>query len=145
MSSAAKMIMTIFGGIAEFERTLILSRTDDGRKAAKACGVAFGRPQKMLPNQKELARSKQGGHLIHPFVKTNLLVKNVQGLFGHGTRVIDDIEVGLVGALRLAHVHSFDQRVDVRPLDHAFAVRRWIGRVVFLGERGRVGHHLGQA
>lgn len=55
-SPAGKMVMTIFGGIAEFERTLILSRTDDGRKAAKARGVAFGRPQKMLPDQKELAR-----------------------------------------------------------------------------------------
>ena len=50
------MVMTIFGGIAEFERTLILSRTHDGRQAAKARGVAFGRPQKILPDQKELAR-----------------------------------------------------------------------------------------
>ena len=53
---SGKMVMTIFGGIAEFERTLILSRTHDGRQAAKARGVAFGRPQKMLPDQKELAR-----------------------------------------------------------------------------------------
>jgi DNA invertase Pin-like site-specific DNA recombinase len=33
-----------------------LSRTHDGRQAAKARGVAFGRPQKMLRDQKELAR-----------------------------------------------------------------------------------------
>lgn len=50
------MVMTIFAGIAEFERTLILSRTDDGRKAAKARGVTFGRPRKMRPDQQELAR-----------------------------------------------------------------------------------------
>jgi DNA invertase Pin-like site-specific DNA recombinase len=50
------MVMTIFGGIAEFERSLILSRTEDGRRAAKARGVAFGRPQKMQPDQKDLAR-----------------------------------------------------------------------------------------
>lgn len=53
---AGKMVMTIFAGIAEFERTLILSRTDDGRKAAKARGVSFGRPRKMRPDQRELAR-----------------------------------------------------------------------------------------
>ena len=50
------MIMTVFGGIAEFERSLILSRTHDGRVAAKRRGVAFGRPQKLLPDQKALAR-----------------------------------------------------------------------------------------
>jgi DNA invertase Pin-like site-specific DNA recombinase len=41
---------------AEFERTLILSRTTDGRLAAKARGVAFGRARKMRPDQQELAR-----------------------------------------------------------------------------------------
>jgi DNA invertase Pin-like site-specific DNA recombinase len=55
-SPAGKMVMTIFGGIAEFERSLILTRTQDGRKAAKDRGVAFGRPKKMLPEQQELAR-----------------------------------------------------------------------------------------
>ncbi len=48
--------MTVFAGIAEFERTLILSRTQEGRLAAQARGVAFGRPKKMLPDQQELAR-----------------------------------------------------------------------------------------
>ncbi len=50
------MIMTVFAGIAQFERALILSRTDEGRKAARARGVAFGRPKKMRPDQAELAR-----------------------------------------------------------------------------------------
>ncbi len=53
---AGKMIMTVFAGIAEFERTLIFSRTQEGRLAAQARGVAFGRPKKMLPDQQELAR-----------------------------------------------------------------------------------------
>jgi DNA invertase Pin-like site-specific DNA recombinase len=55
-SPSGRMIMTVFGGIAEFERSLILSRTHDGRQAAKLRGVAFGRPQKLLPDQKALAR-----------------------------------------------------------------------------------------
>jgi len=53
---SGKMVMTIFGGIAEFERALILSRTEDGRHAAQARGVTFGRPQKMTADQKDLAR-----------------------------------------------------------------------------------------
>jgi len=55
-SPSGRMIMTVFAGIAEFERTLILSRTQEGRLAAQGRGVAFGRPKKMLPDQQELAR-----------------------------------------------------------------------------------------
>ena len=40
-SSSGRMVMTIFAGIAEFERTLIISRTNDGRVAAKVRGVVF--------------------------------------------------------------------------------------------------------
>ncbi len=43
-SPAGKMILTVFAGIAEFERSLILQRTGAGRAAAKARGVKFGRP-----------------------------------------------------------------------------------------------------
>ena len=45
-SPSGRMVMTIFAGIAEFERTLIISRTSEGRVAAKARGVTFGRPKK---------------------------------------------------------------------------------------------------
>jgi DNA invertase Pin-like site-specific DNA recombinase len=55
-SPSGRMVMTIFAGIAEFERALIISRTNDGRLAAKARGVTFGRPRKMRPDQQELAR-----------------------------------------------------------------------------------------
>lgn len=55
-SPSGVMIMTVFAGIAQFERTLILSRTEEGRKAAMARGVSFGRPKKMRPDQAELAR-----------------------------------------------------------------------------------------
>ena len=55
-SPSGRMVMTIFAGIAEFERTLIISRTNDGRVAAKARGVTFGRPKKMRLDQQELAR-----------------------------------------------------------------------------------------
>lgn len=53
-SHAGKMIMTIFAGIAEFERDLIRERTSVGREAAMKRGVRFGRPKKLSPEQKEL-------------------------------------------------------------------------------------------
>ncbi|MBA3536073.1 MAG: recombinase family protein [Tatlockia sp.] len=55
-SHAGKMIMTVFAGIAEFERDLIRERTGAGRVAAKQRGVRFGRPEKMNEEQKLLAK-----------------------------------------------------------------------------------------
>jgi DNA invertase Pin-like site-specific DNA recombinase len=52
---AGKMIMTVFAGIAEFERDLIRERTGAGRAAAKQRGVRFGRPKKLNPKQRSLA------------------------------------------------------------------------------------------
>lgn len=51
-----KMIMTVFAGIAEFERDLIRERTGAGRSAAKERGVRFGRPLKLNDEQRELAQ-----------------------------------------------------------------------------------------
>jgi DNA invertase Pin-like site-specific DNA recombinase len=68
---AGRMILTVFGGIAEFERTLILSRTDEGRRAAKARGVTFGRPPKMRPDQQEIARELiRGGKSVSEVART---------------------------------------------------------------------------
>lgn len=53
-SHAGKMIMTIFAGIAEFERDLIRERTGIGRKQALERGVKFGRPPKLSNEQKAL-------------------------------------------------------------------------------------------
>ena len=39
---AGRMVLTVFAGIAEFERSLIIERTRRGREAAKARGVKFG-------------------------------------------------------------------------------------------------------
>jgi DNA invertase Pin-like site-specific DNA recombinase len=50
------MIMTVFAGIAEFERDLIRERTTAGRPAAKQRGVRFGRPRKLTTTQENLAR-----------------------------------------------------------------------------------------
>src|SRR3954447_23247818 len=55
-SPAGKMIMTIFAGIAEFERELIRERTRAGRVVAKQRGVKFGRPHRLNAEQLKLAK-----------------------------------------------------------------------------------------
>ncbi len=54
------MILTVFAGIAEFERSLIQERTSAGRAAAKARGVRFGRPKKLSDEQIGLGRRLVG-------------------------------------------------------------------------------------
>ena len=53
---AGRMVLTVFAGIAEFERALIDQRTRSGRVAAKARGVRFGRPPKLTVEQIALAQ-----------------------------------------------------------------------------------------
>ncbi len=48
------MLLTVFAGIAEFERDLIRERTKSGRIAARSRGVKFGRPQKIKNEQRNL-------------------------------------------------------------------------------------------
>jgi DNA invertase Pin-like site-specific DNA recombinase len=47
--------MTVFAGIAEFERDLIRERSA-GRQAARRRGIHFGRPRKLNPEQTHLVR-----------------------------------------------------------------------------------------
>ncbi|ECT4107456.1 recombinase family protein [Salmonella enterica subsp. enterica serovar Muenster] len=55
-SPAGRMVLTIFGGIAEFERSLIVERTRNGRAAAKRRGVRFGPPPTLTVDQLAHAR-----------------------------------------------------------------------------------------
>jgi DNA invertase Pin-like site-specific DNA recombinase len=48
--------MTVFAGIAEFERDLIRERSSAGRQAARRRGIHFGRPRKLNPEQTNLVR-----------------------------------------------------------------------------------------
>src|SRR5215471_4910688 len=44
---AGKLMLTVLGGLAEFERHLILARTSEGRQRAQQRGVRFGRRPKL--------------------------------------------------------------------------------------------------
>jgi DNA invertase Pin-like site-specific DNA recombinase len=45
-SAHGRLMLTVLGGLAEFERELIRARTGEGRKRAQERGVRFGRPRK---------------------------------------------------------------------------------------------------
>ena len=52
-------MLTVLGGLAEFERHLILARTSDGRERARARGVRFGRKLKLTAHQQQEALTRR--------------------------------------------------------------------------------------
>ena len=61
-TSHGRLMLTVLGGLAEFERDLIRARTGEGRERAKARGVKMGRKPKLTPHQQREAinRREQG-------------------------------------------------------------------------------------
>jgi len=59
-------MLTVLGGLAKVARELIRSRTDEGRKRAKATGLKFGRKLKLTRHQiaEALARREAGEPLV---------------------------------------------------------------------------------
>jgi DNA invertase Pin-like site-specific DNA recombinase len=57
-----RLMLTVLGGLAEFERHLILTRTAEGRTRAQANGIRFGRKPALTPYQRAeaLRRRAQG-------------------------------------------------------------------------------------
>jgi DNA invertase Pin-like site-specific DNA recombinase len=54
-----RLMLTVLGGLAEFERHLILARTSEGRKRAQARGVRFGRKRKLTVHQQQEASARR--------------------------------------------------------------------------------------
>jgi DNA invertase Pin-like site-specific DNA recombinase len=61
-----RLMLTVLGGLAEFERELIRARTSEGRKRAIARGVRFGRKPKLTAHQQQeaIARKAAGEALV---------------------------------------------------------------------------------
>jgi len=53
-----RLMLTILGGLAEFERELIRVRTGEGRARAKARGQSLGRPFKLTLHQRKEAQMR---------------------------------------------------------------------------------------
>src|SRR5262252_703327 len=62
---AGKLMLTVLGGLAEYERHLILTRTAEGRTRAQAAGVRFGRKPSLTAYQRaEALRRRTAGETL---------------------------------------------------------------------------------
>jgi DNA invertase Pin-like site-specific DNA recombinase len=66
-----KLLFDILGALAEFERSLIKSRTSEGRTKAKANGIKFGRKPTLNHHQKvEAIKRRDNGETLADIAKT---------------------------------------------------------------------------
>jgi DNA invertase Pin-like site-specific DNA recombinase len=66
-----RLMLTVLGGLAEFERHLILSRTAEGRTRAQANGVRFGRKPTLTTYQRaEALRRRAAGETLTDIVRS---------------------------------------------------------------------------
>jgi DNA invertase Pin-like site-specific DNA recombinase len=66
-----RLMLTILGGLAEFERELIRARTGEGRARAKAAGVHMGRPPKLTQHQRrEAIARREAGEALTEIART---------------------------------------------------------------------------
>jgi DNA invertase Pin-like site-specific DNA recombinase len=67
---AGRLMLTIIGGLAEFERHLIRDRTNEGRGRAKRAGVKFGPKCKLTAHQcQEVLARKAAGESVRTIAR----------------------------------------------------------------------------
>lgn len=70
-SASGRLVLSVFGALAEFERSLIIERTQAGLAAARLRGAKIGRPAAMSAGQVEQARTLVGaGHRVPEVART---------------------------------------------------------------------------
>src|SRR5271165_4046136 len=66
-----RLMLTVLGGLAEFERELIRARTGEGRARAVARGVKMGRKPKLTPHQrKEALKRRDEGEPVREIARS---------------------------------------------------------------------------
>jgi DNA invertase Pin-like site-specific DNA recombinase len=66
-----RLMLTVLGGLAEFERELIRARMGEGRARAKANGQSLGRPFKLTPHQRsEAVRRRDRGETLSDIARS---------------------------------------------------------------------------
>src|SRR5215472_5264246 len=64
-SPHGRLILAVLGALAEFERSMILARTSEGRRRAQARGVRFGRKPKLSAFQiAEAVKRREAGEAL---------------------------------------------------------------------------------
>jgi DNA invertase Pin-like site-specific DNA recombinase len=90
-TSHGRLMLTVLGGLAEFERDLIRARTGEGRARAVARGQKMGRPFKLTDHQKRKAiRRRNEGETLADIARSynvspaNLKEQGFAGRLRHG-------------------------------------------------------------
>ena len=70
-TSHGRLMLTVLGGLAEFERDLIRARTSEGRERAKARGVKMGRePRLTAQQQAEAMKRRDNGEPVREIARS---------------------------------------------------------------------------
>ena len=70
-TSHGRLMLTVLGGLAEFERDLIRARTGEGRERAKARGMKMGRKPKLTPHQqREALKRRDSGESVREIARS---------------------------------------------------------------------------
>jgi DNA invertase Pin-like site-specific DNA recombinase len=70
-TSHGRLMLTVLGGLAEFERDLIRARTGEGRERAKERGAKMWRKPKLTPHQQaEAIKRREAGEPIREIAHT---------------------------------------------------------------------------
>jgi putative DNA-invertase from lambdoid prophage Rac len=81
-SAAGKMTMSVIAAVAEFERDLLVERTQAGLSRAKAQGKKLGRPSSLTPEQQAMVRRRRAegaslGDLAKQFAVSRSAIQRV--------------------------------------------------------------------
>ena len=84
MTAYGRLMLTVLGGLAEFERELIRARTAEGRARAKANGKSLGRPFKLTEHQRrEAIKRRESGELLTEIARSyNVSAATISRLTG---------------------------------------------------------------
>ena len=99
-SAAGKMTMQVLGAVAEFERDLLIERTQQGLKRAKAEGKKLGRPEALDTTRSVLTLREQGCSQSEAAEKLGIGIATVKRHWNKvmvvskptGTRVLGQVE-----------------------------------------------------
>src|SRR6202048_1905116 len=70
-TSHGRLMVTVLGGLAEFERELIRARTGEGRARAGARGQRMGRPPKLTAHQqREAIKRRESGEAMRDIARS---------------------------------------------------------------------------
>jgi DNA invertase Pin-like site-specific DNA recombinase len=70
-TAQGRLMLTVLGGLAEFERELIKARTGEGRRRAVEKGVKLGRKSSLTPHQQaEVVKRRADGETLKALAKS---------------------------------------------------------------------------